>query len=125
MERIHEALGDQFKIVPEPDHEGWEDAGRIVAYKGDEVAGELEYHVSESYFPERTLHPDHLEVAEPYRGRGIATELHNTVLDMHPELPMTHSTEGMSDDARRALSRWQSARPGRHKIFDDTRKTYL
>jgi len=98
--------------------------GRVQAFHRGRAVGDLTYHVNESYFPERTLYPDSLTVDEDHRGKGVATALHGAALKEHPDLPMTHTVDGMSHDAQRMLPRLQAAHPGRHHVFDEATRMY-
>ena len=118
-QRLHRPTG--ARIVHEQD--GGE--GRVRAFHRGKQVGELVYHVNESYFPEKTLYPDQLDVDQSHRGRGLATAMHGAALKDRPGLSMTHTVDGMSPDARRVLGRLQTEQPGRHKVFDESKRSYL
>ena len=118
-----EHLGSQFRIVHGQAAEGEGDfQGRITAYHGEHEAGWLDYHVNSHFFDRPAVYPDQVEVNEPYRKQGLATRMYDVVRERHPDLPIMHDPEAMSNSAKHVINKLAVRNPGVHLRWNDRRQ---
>lgn len=98
---------------------GRDSAKRISARANGVKVGHIDYHLNEHYFGKPVIYPDDVHVAEEHRRKGVGTALHGAVLAAHPDRPMVHVPEVMSESAVAMLPKLQQAHPGRHEVHEE------